>query len=69
MLGSTALYACSPHFEGTLLHAAAHQFDGFSLSDAKLAEDGIKRSAVFPGHFDDAVDVFWRKFLYFLHAS
>ena len=55
VFGSTFLNPCPPSLPWRRLQFSAHQHDNFFFRKSKLRFNGIKRRAVFPGHFNDAV--------------
>jgi hypothetical protein len=46
----------------------AHKRYHFGFAKAILIQNGIKRGSVFPGHFDDTVEVGGREGRYRLHV-
>jgi len=63
MLSASALHSSAPHTPRTGLHLMAHQRYGFGFRYAKLVLDSIERRAVFPSHFDDAINLSLGKIL------
>lgn len=61
VLGGSALYAGAPHAPGAWFHFSAHERNHLSFLEAKLQQNGIERRAIFPGHFNDAIDILLRK--------
>lgn len=53
----SSLHPLAPHPPGARFHVAAHDFDDFFLGYSELKFDGIEGGAVFPRHFNDAVEV------------
>lgn len=59
MFGCATLHTGPPHLKTRLFHFPAHQLNDLSFWQAKLCFYGIKRRAVFPCHFYDAVYLLW----------
>lgn len=57
MFGLSALHPFAPHPERTGLHVASHQFNNLLFAQPELKGDCFKWRTVFPGHFNDAIDV------------
>lgn len=56
MLGGATRDALAPQAEAGGFHLAAHERDDLLFWEAKLKFDRLERGAVFPGHFDDAIE-------------
>lgn len=57
LLTYAAVDTLSPKIEAASFKLPTHNAYDFRLRNAKLHLDGFKRGAVFPCHFDDAVEV------------
>jgi hypothetical protein len=57
MLGAAASDSFAPHPKTAGFHLSPHQFDDLFFFEAKLQLDRVKRGAVFPRHFDDAIAI------------
>jgi hypothetical protein len=55
MLGAPALYPSSPPFKRRRLELLPHKGDDFLFRQTKLQFNGLKRGAIFPGHFYDPI--------------
>ncbi len=60
-LGFAAIHTRTPQPPTAAFEVLAHEFYHVVFGEAKLRFDGFKGRAVFPGHLNDAVDVFGRK--------
>ena len=56
MLGRSPFYALAPHVKGTALHLLAHDGPDLVLLQPILYFNRLKWRAIFPRHFDDAID-------------
>ena len=56
MLGRSPFYALAPHVKRTALHVLAHDGPDLILLQPILHLNRLERRAVFPCHFDDAID-------------
>jgi hypothetical protein len=56
MFGFAASDAFPPHPKARRFHFAAHDGNHLRFCEAKLKLDRFKGGAIFPGHFEDAVD-------------
>ena len=61
VFGFSAGYSLPPHAKGGRFHLATHHGADLIFFKAKLHFNCLKRGAVFPGHFNDAVDGFRRQ--------
>ena len=60
VLGAHAFHPFPPHLKALALQGSAHEGSDVVLFQPKLPFDGFERRAVFPGHLDDAIQVFGR---------
>jgi hypothetical protein len=56
-LTDTAVDPCPPEQKAFPFQIPAHQIDHLGFRKSELDVDRFKGRAVFPGHFDDAVDI------------
>ena len=56
MFGRAVLDALAPHFPAFEFHFLTHQFYDIALGNAKVKFDSVESSAIFPSHFDNAID-------------
>ena len=57
VLGAPASHSFTPGTKRAWLELGAHQSDHRSFRQAELEFNGLKGGAIFPGHFDHAIDV------------
>lgn len=62
MFGTPAGYPFAPVAKRSWVHVPAHEFADFVFLEAKLELDGFEGCTVFPGHFDETVQVFGIEF-------
>lgn len=60
VFGISSFHSFPPHGKTAFFTVSAHQFNDLWLFYTKLKMNGFKRGAVFPGHFNDSVDLFFR---------
>lgn len=58
-LAHSGIHSFSPKFETRFFQLRTHQFNHFRFADSELKLYGLKRSTVFPRHFDDSVDLLY----------
>jgi len=57
LLTDTAVHALSPQVKTASLQRFSHQCNHIRFPISKLQVNRFKRGSVFPGHFNDAIDV------------
>lgn len=62
VLGFATSDTFPPHSEAAGFHVGSHQLDGLRFIQTELKLDGFKRRSVFPGHFYNAGNLFFRQF-------
>lgn len=58
MFGFAAAHPLAPELERRRLHLLPHQCDHLRLGESELKLNRLKGSAVFPGHFNDPIEIF-----------
>ena len=58
VFGFTAAYPLAPELERRRFHLLPHQCDHLRLGESELKLNRLEGSAVFPGHFNDPIEIF-----------
>ena len=63
VFGFAATHPLAPELERRRFHLLPHHSNHLLLGESELKFDRLKRSAVFPGHFNDPIEIFaWERF-------
>ena len=57
MFGLATTDPFAPHPKGRGLHLSAHQLNHIRFRQTELEGNGFEGSSVFPGHFNDPVEI------------
>ena len=58
VFGFASAHPLAPELERRRFHLLAHQCDHLRLGKSELKFNRLERSAVFPGHFNDSIEIF-----------
>ena len=58
MFGFAAAYPLAPELERRRFHLLPHHSNHLRLGETELNFNRLKGSAVFPGHFNDPIEIF-----------
>ena len=58
VFGFASAYPLAPELERRRFHLLPHQCDHLRLGESELKLNRLEGSAVFPGHFDDSIEIF-----------
>ena len=58
VFGFAPAYPLAPKLERRRFHLLPHQCDHLRFGKSELKFNRLERSAVFPGHFNDSIEIF-----------
>ena len=69
MFGSSTGDTLAPHPKGGGFHLLSHERDHILFPQTELVFDRFERCAIFPGHFNNPIDLSDRQFIHTAHAA